>query len=87
MRAVSLLALIAFATPAIAQDNATPAPQPEKKICRAAPSTGSILRGKRECRTKAEWAAITASSQDARDKQDRDLRGRGGNTGITRPSN
>lgn len=58
MRLVSLLALLALSTPAIAQD-AQPEAKPEKKICRrTGPATGSIMAGKPVCHTKAEWAAI-----------------------------
>ena len=53
-----------FAAPAIVHaDEATP-PQPprEKKICRQAVNTGSIM-AKRVCHTKAEWDAMEAASR------------------------
>ena len=63
MRLVSVLALLAFAVPAIAQE--TPPEKPaEKKICRAVQTTGTILGGKRECHTKAEWDKIRAADQE-----------------------
>ena len=82
MRFVPFLALIALAAPAAAQSNGSDA-KPEKKICRAAAQTGSILGGKRECRTKAEWEAISERSRDARDQRERGMQNStGGGTGI-----
>lgn len=72
MRLVSLFAAVALVTPAFAQDSATPpAPKPERKICRAVQSTGSILGGKKECHTKSEWRSL-----DDRDQSDRENRTR-----------
>ena len=48
---------LAFALIAAVQAPALPAAEPEKKICKQIAYTGSLMR-KRECRTKAEWAAI-----------------------------
>jgi hypothetical protein len=67
MRLISLLAVLAFAAPAIAQETPTEAPQ-DKKICRAVQSTGSILGAKRECHTKAEWTKIRAANQENVDR-------------------
>jgi len=56
----------AMLAPAAAQDGGdTGASQPvkEKKICRRELATGSVM-AKVTCRTKAEWEAITARSQN-----------------------
>jgi len=63
----TLAAFLAATTisPAMAQKPAgTEASEPvkEKKICRRAIATGSVMT-KVTCRTKAEWDAITARSQ------------------------
>jgi hypothetical protein len=71
MRVVSLLALMLFSTPVIAQDAqpAAKAEAEEKKICRRAePATGSMMGGKRVCHTKAEWAQIDAQNQANTDR-------------------
>ncbi|RYD48935.1 MAG: hypothetical protein EOP60_14790 [Sphingomonadales bacterium] len=75
MRSLWFVALTVIATPALAQQSAE-APKPEKKICRPVATTGSILGGKRECRTKAEWAALAERDRDQRDAMDRDMRSR-----------
>ncbi|MDB5703522.1 MAG: hypothetical protein JWN66_638 [Sphingomonas bacterium] len=68
MRAVVTLA-IAFAlssfalTPSVATDKKPE--DPNKKICRRYATTGSILGGKMECHTRAEWASIDQVNADA----------------------
>ena len=79
MRSLWFVALTAIATPALAQQSAE-APKPEKKVCRAVATTGSILGGKRECHTKAEWAAIAERDRGQRDAVDRDMRDRRGSS-------
>ena len=72
MRLVLLFAATTLVTPAFAQDSATPpAPKPERKICRSVQATGTILGGKKECHTRAEWRAL-----DDRDQTDRENRSR-----------
>jgi predicted secreted protein len=79
--ALPLAALAAFviATPALADETA-PAPKPEKerKICRSAVATGSIM-ARRTCRTKAEWDEFDAQNQQGA----RDLLGRRNFSGAT----
>ena len=84
MRFVPFLALLALAAPAAAQDGPSAGTaKKEKKICRAVATTGSILGGKRQCHTKAEWDAISEQSRLARDKRDRDSQSAtGGGTGV-----
>ncbi|RYD45824.1 MAG: hypothetical protein EOP60_20060 [Sphingomonadales bacterium] len=76
MRFVPFLALMAFASPSFAQDSAAPASKADKKVCRMTAQTGSILGGKRECHTKAEWAAISERARTDRDNRDMDNRSR-----------
>ncbi|WP_404335112.1 hypothetical protein AB2M62_15275 [Sphingomonas sp. MMS12-HWE2-04] len=61
MRFVPVFVLLTLAVPAAAQDAA---PKPEKKICRAVQTTGSIM-AKRDCRTKAEWEAVAKANEKA----------------------
>ncbi|HEX8303219.1 hypothetical protein [Sphingomonas sp.] len=84
MRRLSFLALIALAAPVAAQDmSADLAKKPEKKICRAVATTGSILGGKRECHTKAQWDAMSERASNARDSRERGMQnGAGGGSGV-----
>jgi hypothetical protein len=84
MRLVSFCALLVLAAPAVAQDAQPEKPKEEKKTCRSIMTTGSILGGKRECHTKAEWAAISDHSRQDRELRDREMRGRNGGIGVTR---
>jgi len=48
----------------------SPVPEPEKKICKNIIYTGSRLPAKKLCKTKQEWDALTADTQDGmRDRQ------------------
>lgn len=52
---MSILLLVAvLAGPQTPPSDATP-PQKERRICRKIVDTGSLVKGKRECRTAAEW--------------------------------
>lgn len=42
---------------------AEPAADPNKRICRRFASTGSMIPGRRECRTAAEWDRLAEASQ------------------------
>jgi hypothetical protein len=66
MRFLPLVALIVLATPAAAQDSPQQpsALAPEKKICRAGQSTGTIIPPKRICHTKAEWQQIDGANSN-----------------------
>lgn len=81
MRFVSFVALLALAAPAVAQDAPAEKPKEEKKICRSIIATGSIMGGKRECHTKAEWATISDRSRGDLENRDRDMRAR--SSGLT----
>ncbi|NYT40879.1 hypothetical protein HZY97_08945 [Sphingomonas sp. R-74633] len=76
MKFAILLACVAFAAPAIAQQ-ATPTPEPaaadakppvEKKICRMVEQTGSIVLRTRYCLTRAEWAELNQYTSDRADR-------------------
>ena len=54
MRTVLILGGALAASPVLAQDATTPAPVPEKKLCKMITPTGSIM-AKRFCLTKTEW--------------------------------
>ena len=84
MRFVPFLALLALASPSYAQDTGGTPNKEEKKICRSTATTGSILGGKRECRTKAEWDEIAERDRAQRDRLDRGERTRNGGLGINR---
>lgn len=73
MRFIPVLALLVLATPALAQQadpSATtekPAAKkddPNRQICRRTGQTGSILGGKPECHTKAEWEKLARAASD-----------------------
>ena len=68
MRIVTVIALLALSTPALAQQAAPApaAPPKEKKICRSLDVTGSMM-AKRTCHTREEWRQIDdANGEDAR---------------------
>ena len=73
MRLILLVSLLASSAPALAQETPAAAPtakpQEEKKICRMVDATGSILGGKRVCRTKAEWAEISERARLQRESR------------------
>lgn len=54
---LSLLAI----TPAIAKSDKPV--DPNKKICRSYPTTGSILGTRRECHTRAEWVQVDEANR------------------------
>ncbi|MEP9358217.1 hypothetical protein [Sphingomonas sp. KR3-1] len=82
MRFVPVLALFALSVPAFAQETPAPAPQtakpgkndPNRMVCRSVATTGSILGGRKECHTKAEW-------DNAAEKDQREFRQAAGNSG------
>jgi hypothetical protein len=66
MRAFAIVALscLAFSSaPAIAKDDKPV--DPDKKICRRTEATGSIIGGKRQCHTRAEWKTIDDANSEA----------------------
>lgn len=78
MRLFSLLAVLALASPAIAQtQNEAKKADPDRQICRRVMATGTILGGKKECHTKAEWAQISGRAQIDRDNRSSSNNGRG----------
>ena len=76
MRASSLLlaGFLGFSLPAAAQTapaadtaSAAAAPAPattEKLICRKQVETGSLVKGKRTCMTRSEWAKVADAARD-----------------------
>jgi hypothetical protein len=83
MRFVTALALIAFATPAIAQEAPASVDQaarpeksrkdkndPDRQICRRVGATGSRLSARPECHTKAEWDQMSRNNQNALGNRD-----------------
>jgi len=69
IRTLSLLALIAtvLAPPAAGEEGNSEKPAAEKKICRKAPRTGSIM-ARRVCHTQAEWDELAAKGQSDLDR-------------------
>jgi hypothetical protein len=65
--------------PATATDNsgATPA-DGNKKMCRKIETTGSIMPGKKVCRTKSEWSQIDRANGNNAERTMTNMR-RGGN--------
>jgi hypothetical protein len=60
--AVSLAAVPAVASQNSNDNNNRPADR-ERKICRSAPDTGSILAPRRQCRTQAEWDELSRRAE------------------------
>ena len=72
------LAALAAAQAPSAQDKPTSPATAEKPICHRTAVIGSLVPTKRECHTRAEWAAMARAGNDAaRDIIDHD-RGGGG---------
>lgn len=71
---LAVAALLLVALPAIAQQPG-PAPRdedPNRLICRSTLDTGSLVRRKRQCFTRAQWERIgQAAREGATDMQDR----------------
>ncbi len=85
MKLLSLIvatALLASPTAVLGQEPKPKPASPEKKVCRTVAVTGSILGGKRVCRTKAEWAGTDQQNRNHAD-QFRDRSGGGGMNGTT----
>jgi len=59
---VLTLAILLDVTAAAAQT--APAPAPEKPICRSFAETGSLVKKRRVCHTKAEWARLNERTSD-----------------------
>jgi len=57
---VLTLAILLDVTAAAAQT----APAPEKPICRSFAETGSLVKKRRVCHTKAEWARLNERTSD-----------------------
>ena len=85
MRSLIPLVALLIAGPAFAQA-AAPAPAADtpaqKPVCRReAASTGSVMPGRRVCKTAEEWKAIdiaNAENDQTRDRRNRQLTGQGG---------
>lgn len=58
----ALLSVLLSASPAAAPAP-TPAPS-EKMTCKRFAETGSLVKKRRVCRTKAEWARLSARTQE-----------------------
>lgn len=80
---VALLAAPAYLSAAAAEptDESTTAAKTEKKICRKDRATGSLVRVRRICMSKAEWDKVHSDTRnDVEDIQRR------GNMGLPGPS-
>ena len=76
---------IALALAFLGDPAAGAAAQPEKKICKNSDAEIGSMMPKRECKTKAEWAAIAKSNQENADSYRRNRSQGGkvqGNTGL-----
>ena len=59
---IALFVLVAQAATPVPAAQPTPAPLPDRKICRSEASTGSMMPPKRICHLRSEWAAIDAAN-------------------------
>lgn len=82
MRVVKIGLLLGFATTAIAASAAEPtstAALPDRQqetVCRKDRETGSLVRVKKTCHTRAQWQYIDAENQRFSDKFVNDNRGK-----------
>ncbi len=68
--------VIAEGSVALAQSGATSGANPaDRLICRRMPETGSIVRTRRQCFTRAEWDRIAESQQRGAGKMVQELSG------------
>ncbi len=59
---ILVAALLALAT-GTQGDAVDPQPAKEKMICKRTVDTGSLVRGKRECRSRADWDRIAEAAR------------------------
>jgi len=67
--------IIAEGSVAMAQSGASGAGQADRLICRRMPETGSIVRTRRQCFTRAQWDRIAESAQRGAGKTITELSG------------
>lgn len=78
--AYGVIFAVALAVPALAAsertgDSARTQRDPDRVVCRRAETTGSILGGRRVCKTVAEWDAIARNLRETLDSAGRERAG------------
>ena len=78
---LSAMLALGLAMPARAATSAAPAdttiaPPEEKKVCRASVETGSLIKKRRTCLTKAQWRAVDEEHEREAYKLVEDNRGK-----------
>lgn len=69
LRSLAIAGLFVALVPASVAAQEDPAPKaPEKKICRRAVATGSVM-ARMTCHTKAEWDALSARGRSDAERQ------------------
>jgi hypothetical protein len=59
-----IIAILMMSDAATAVATAPAKPDPlDKVVCQRNVETGSLVRGKKDCRTRREWAALSAASR------------------------
>lgn len=61
---ITLVALAGSAALAQTPNRTSPADDPNRMICRSSPETGSFVRKRRQCFTRAEWTRIAEGARD-----------------------
>lgn len=65
--------LLLAATPAVADTPTGPKPpkgSPNETVCRREVDTGSLIRGRRTCMTRAQWQAQAEAAQASAQRQE-----------------
>lgn len=65
MGTLAAFLILLAADGAVAQASPPPDPPADPLICRRIPETGSLLRSKRVCMTKSQWADQRRSDREA----------------------
>lgn len=60
-----ILATLFASVLAVSNDPPTPPPAKPKQVCRTLDMTGTILSGRRMCKTKAEWERFDSGNHEA----------------------
>lgn len=60
---MSVLIVVAAILTQQAQPSTVPMPAKQRPICKRTVETGSLVRGRRECRTSAEWDRIAEAAR------------------------
>lgn len=67
-----------FVSPALAEEQAKPADDPNKMICKRDAEVGSLIKRRKTCMTRAEWDKFAESQQRGSQRMVEELRSKSG---------